>query len=61
VKTELIVQGDTTCVIENYDFRFPGGQEVNGNVAELWTMKNGKLQSLTIYFDTLTFASNTKR
>lgn len=58
---EMIVQDDTACVIGNYDFRFPNGQEINGNVAELWTAKNGKLQSLRIYFDTLTFTNNTKR
>ena len=58
---ELIIQGDNACVIGNYDLRFPNGQEINGNVAELWTAKNSKLQSLTIYFDTLTFANNTKR
>ena|SRR5665647_3061663 len=58
---EMIVQGDSACAIGNYDLRFPNGQELNGNVAELWTAKNGKLQSLTIYFDTLTFANNSKR
>src|SRR5690606_14374135 len=58
---EMIIQGDNACVIGNYDFKFPNGQEINGNVAEIWTAKNGKLQSLTIYFDTLTFANNTKR
>ena len=58
---EMIVRDDTACVIGNYDLRFPNGHEINGNVAELWTAKNGKLQSLTIYFDTLTFANNTKR
>jgi len=57
---EMIIEDDHACVIGNYDFRFPNGQEINGNVAELWTAKNGKLQSLTIYFDTLTFANNTK-
>ena len=57
---EMIVQGDSACVIGNYDLRFPNGQELNGNVAELWTAKNGKLQSLTIYFDTLTFTNNSK-
>ena len=57
---EMIIQGNSACVIGNYDLRFPNGQEFNGNVAELWTAKNGKLQSLTIYFDTLTFANNTK-
>ena len=58
---EMIIQGDNACVIGNYDLRFPNGQEFNCNVAELWTAKNGKLQSLTIYFDTLTFANNAKR
>jgi len=57
----MIIQGDRACVIGNYDFKFPNGQEINGNVAELWTAKDGKLQSLTIYFDTLTFANNAKR
>ena len=58
---EMVIQGDNACVIGNYDLRFPNGKEFNGNVAELWTAKNSKLQSLTIYFDTLTFANNTKR
>ncbi len=58
---EMIIQGDKACVIGNYDLRFPNGHEQNGNVAELWMAKNGKLQSLTIYFDTLTFANNTRR
>ncbi len=57
---EIIIQGDNACVIGNYDYLFPNGQRINGNVAELWTAKNKKLQSLTIYFDTLTFANNTK-
>jgi ketosteroid isomerase-like protein len=58
---DMVIQGDKACVIGNYDLRFPNGQEFNGNVAEFWTSKNGKLQSLTIYFDTLTFANNTKK
>jgi len=57
---EIIVEGENACVIGNYDYCFPNGQEINGNVAELWTAKNGKLQSLTIFFDTLTFANNSK-
>jgi len=58
---EMIIQGDKACIIGNYDLKFPNGKEQNGNVAELWVAKKGKLQSLTIYFDTLTFASNTRR
>jgi ketosteroid isomerase-like protein len=58
---EMKIEGDEACVIGNYDFQFANGLEMNGNVAELWTAKNGKLQSLRIYFDTLTFANNTKK
>ncbi len=57
---EMIILGDKACVIGNYDFKFPNGKEINGNVAEIWTIKNGKLKSLRIYFDTLTFANNLK-
>ncbi|NOU46788.1 MAG: nuclear transport factor 2 family protein [Bacteroidales bacterium] len=57
---EMIIQGDKACVIGSYDLHFPNGQKINGNVSELWTIKNDKLQSLRIYFDTLTFANNTK-
>jgi ketosteroid isomerase-like protein len=58
---EMIVQDKRACVIVNYDYTFPSGQKMNGNVAELWTAKKGMLQSLTIYFDTLTFANNSKK
>jgi len=40
---QVIVESNTACVIGNYDLKFPNGQELNGNVAELWTTKNGKL------------------
>lgn len=57
---EMIIEGDKASVIGNYDFQFPNGQKINGNVSENWTVKNGKLQSLTLYFDTLTFMTNLK-
>ena len=57
---QMIVDGDKASVIGNYDFQFPNGFKINGNVSENWTVKNGKLQSLTLYFDTLTFMTNLK-
>ena len=57
---EMIIEGDRACVIGNYDFIFANGKRINADVAEQWTVKNNKLQSLTIYFDTLTFANNSK-
>jgi ketosteroid isomerase-like protein len=57
---QMIIEGDKASVIGNYDFQFPNGQKINGNVSENWTVRNGKLQSLTLYFDTLTFMTNLK-
>jgi ketosteroid isomerase-like protein len=57
---QMIIEGNEAAVIGNYDFRFPNGHKINGNVAEFWSVKNEKLQSLTIYFDTLTFMTNSK-
>ncbi|MGV8964111.1 MAG: nuclear transport factor 2 family protein [Candidatus Saccharimonadaceae bacterium] len=58
---KMIVDGDNACIIGNYEFKFPNGQQLNGNVSEIWTAKDGKLQSLTIYFDTLTFERNASK
>lgn len=58
---QMIVDGENACVIGNYDFKFPNGETVNGDVSEIWKAKNGKLDSLTIFFDTLTFDRNTPK
>jgi ketosteroid isomerase-like protein len=57
---EMIIDGDSACVIGNYDYEFPVGKKINGDVAEIWKVKNGKLDSLTIFFDTLSFERFTK-
>ena len=57
---EMVVEGDTACVIGNYDFVFPNGKSVNGDVAEIWKIKDDKLDALTIFFYTLTFQANAK-
>ncbi len=57
---EMIIHDDQACVIENYDYIFPNGKGINGDVAAIWKVKDGKLDALTIFFDTLTFQVNTK-
>ena|SRR5690606_34838324 len=57
---KMIIQGENACVIGNYDLKFPNEKTINGDIAEIWTAIGGKLQSLRIYFDTLTFAQNSK-
>ncbi|WP_343302764.1 nuclear transport factor 2 family protein [Chitinophaga niabensis] len=58
---QMIVDGENASVIGNYDFKFPNGETVNGDVSEIWKAKNGKLKALTIFFDTLTFDRNTPK
>ncbi|SIN67189.1 nuclear transport factor 2 family protein [Chitinophaga niabensis] len=58
---QMIVEGEKASVIGNYDFKFPNGETINGDVSEIWTAKDGKLDSLTIFFDTLTFDKNTPK
>jgi len=56
---QMIVEQDNACVIANYDYTFPNGTAISGDVAEIWKVKGGKLDALTIFFDTLTFHNNT--
>jgi ketosteroid isomerase-like protein len=58
---QMIIEGDNGCVIGNYDYTFPNGVSINGDVAEIWKAKDGKLDALTIFFDTLTFDRNTPK
>ncbi len=58
---EMIVEGDMASVIGNYDFVFPNGTRINGDVAEIWKVESGKLKSLAIFFDTLSFDKNTPK
>jgi len=56
---KMIVEGDNAFVIGNYDLKFSNGLSINGDVAEVWKAKDRKLDSLRIFFDTLTFNKNT--
>ena len=57
---EMMIADDRAYVLANYDYVFPQGDAVNGDVVELWKIRNGKLDTLTIFFDTLTFERLTK-
>ncbi|MCB0541035.1 MAG: nuclear transport factor 2 family protein [Bacteroidetes bacterium] len=57
----MIIDDNNASVIANYDYIFPNGKQISGDVAEFWTAKDGKLTSLHIYFDTLTFDKNTPK
>ena len=49
---DSIVSGNRACVIVSYGAVSPSGRKASFDVAEVWTALDGKLASLTIYFDT---------
>lgn len=49
---DLIVDGDRACALTRYRLRPPSGIEFDSDVAELFTVKDGAIDSLAIYFDT---------
>ncbi len=51
----MIIDGDSACVIVNYDLMSPKGNRFNADVAEVWKAREGKLVSIAIYFDTAYF------
>jgi ketosteroid isomerase-like protein len=57
---DRLVANDRAYVRANYDYAFPNGRTTNGDVLEVWRIKDGKLAALTIFFDTAAFAELTK-
>ena len=52
---DVIVEGDKTCALTRYDLQGPGGRAFDSYVAEVFTVRNGKISSLEIYFDSAPF------
>ena len=52
---KAFVDGDAAFVLASYAWTFPHGVNIEGAVAELWKVQDGKLQELTILFDTQSF------
>ncbi len=52
---DMIVEGDKTCALTRYDLQGPGGRAFDSYVAEVFTVRNGKILSLEIYFDSAPF------
>jgi ketosteroid isomerase-like protein len=51
---DLIVEGTKVCALTRYQLQTPAGS-FQSDVAELFTVTNGKISSLAIYFDTAPF------
>lgn len=52
---EIFTKENNAFALVSYDYVFPNGKIISGEVAEYWQIKHNKLAGLTIYFDTLNF------
>lgn len=53
----MIVEDENAYVLCNYNLVSPKGKKLNIDVAEIWEVKNAKLTSHTIFFDTAAFGN----
>jgi ketosteroid isomerase-like protein len=51
----LIVDGDKACALTRYELKPPHGAAFASNVAELFAVRDGKICSFDIYFDSAPF------
>jgi ketosteroid isomerase-like protein len=51
----LVIEGYAACVIARYQLRSPKGNTGVCDVAEILTVKDGKINSSAIFFDTKAF------
>ena len=49
---QLLIDGERLCALTRYQLQRPDGPSFSSDVAEIFSMKDGKIQSLDIYFDT---------
>ena len=56
-RKEFLVDGDTACVWVTYNLVSPKGSQTAQDVLEIWTERDGRLSSCTIYFDTAAFGT----
>jgi len=52
---DLLVAGDKACALTRYELQPPGGNAFTSDVAEIFTVKDGRIDSFTIYFDSAPF------
>jgi ketosteroid isomerase-like protein len=52
---ELIVEGAKACALTRYQLQAPTGARFQSEVAELFTIRNGKIAAFAIYFDSAPF------
>jgi ketosteroid isomerase-like protein len=51
----MIIDGWRACAVVVYELAAPSGDRLSCEAAEVWEMKDGKLASLAMYFDTAAY------
>ena len=52
---DVIVEGAKACALTRYQLQPPGGSRFQSDVAELFTVRDDKIDTFAIYFDTAPF------
>jgi ketosteroid isomerase-like protein len=52
---DMIIEGEKACVLTRYELQPSNGGSFASDVAEVFTVRNGKIASLAIYFDATPF------
>ena len=52
---DLLVDGDRACALTRYDIRPPAGPAFTSDVAEVFTVREDKITTFDIYFDSAPF------
>ena len=52
---DVIIEDAKACALTRYQLQAPSGPRFQSDVAELFTVKNGKIDTFAIYFDTAPF------
>jgi ketosteroid isomerase-like protein len=52
---ETLVVGESAFALVTYDLISPKGKTMTCDIAEFWRAKNGRLDSIAIFFDTAAF------
>ena len=52
---DLIVDGDRACALTRYQLQPPAGPAIESHVAEVFKVRDEKIASLDIYFDSAPF------
>jgi ketosteroid isomerase-like protein len=51
----ILVDGERACALTRYELQVPGGLVFESQVAEVFEVRDGKIKSLDIYFDSAPF------